>query len=259
MKLSAAAPAGVTVLKHPGGQLRLMPWQASTQVAYMASISDQRSVPREYIEQGVELLRGQGFLSVVTGAVASHHEPSFFDAGFTEKERLILLSLRLDGVTGGQFRPPIKTGASVGRPTRVRGRHLDDVLQVDSRCFVPFWRLDTGGINEALAATVRTRFRFYRHHEVLASYAISGFTGQNGFIQRLAVDPDAQNNGLGGGLMRDAMSWMYRRGVRNVYVNTQTANYDAIALYRRLGFRRSIDHLTVLERDLTVAGREQWP
>ena len=247
VKLSVVAQAGVTVLKHPGGQLRLMPWQASTRVAYLASITDQPNVPREFIEEAISLLQNQGFDSVVTGAISNQHETSFFETGFTEKERLVLLHQRVHGQSGRR-----QHANRLRRPHRIRRRHVNAVLQVDSRCFDSFWRLDDSGINEALAATVRTRFRFYAHQGAVASYAISGFTGQSGFIQRLAVDPAAQHQGLGAGLLDDALRWMARRGVRDVYVNTQTTNKSALALYRRMGFAPTADYLAVLERDLGI-------
>ena len=245
VKLSVVAQAGVTVLKHPGGQLRLMPWQASTQVAYLASISDQPNVPREFIEEALLLLQRQGFESVVTGAISNQHEASFFEIGFTEKERLVLLHQRV-------HEQPVQRpqGGQIRHPKRTRRRHLDAVLHVDSRCFDSFWRLDSNGINEALAATVRTRFRYYARQGAVAGYAISGFTGQSGFIQRLAVDPEAQHHGLGAGLLDDALHWMGRRGVRDVYVNTQTSNNNALALYNRKGFAPTADYLAVLERSL---------
>jgi ribosomal protein S18 acetylase RimI-like enzyme len=44
----------------------------------------------------------------------------------------------------------------------------------------------------------------------------------------------------------DGLSWLRRRGVERVVVNTQLENRKALALYESLGFRREPRRLSVL-------------
>ena len=75
-----------------------------------------------------------------------------------------------------------------------------------------------------------------RRRARVLGYAVSGHTGDQGYLQRLAVDPEAQRSGIGAALVTDSLHWMRRAGVGCVSVNTQEANSRAFSLYRRLGF-----------------------
>ena len=65
-----------------------------------------------------------------------------------------------------------------------------EVLAVDHAAFPSFWRLDAAGLDEAVAATPRTRFRVAEPAATatsLGGYAICGRAGSRGYVQRLAV------------------------------------------------------------------------
>ncbi|MEA2932384.1 MAG: hypothetical protein QOI56_1169 [Actinomycetota bacterium] len=132
----------------------------------------------------------------------------------------------------------------------------DAVLDVDAGSFSPFWRLDRGGLEEALTATPSTRFRVAtaspgpsRQGRVVG-YAITGRAGAQGYLQRLAVAAGARRTGVGRALALDGLRWLRRRGVRRAVVNTQFGNDAALALYLRLGFRVEPSDLAVLHRSL---------
>jgi ribosomal protein S18 acetylase RimI-like enzyme len=127
------------------------------------------------------------------------------------------------------------------------------VLEVDGAAFSEFWRLDEGGLDEALSATPTSRFRVALRDGVpegIGGYAIVGRAGRRGFLQRLAVDPAVQGGGLGRALVLDGLAWLRRRGAERVVVNTQEANERALQLYERLGFRRQAGGLAVLKKSL---------
>ena len=81
----------------------------------------------------------------------------------------------------------------------------------------------------------------------IAGYAITGAGVNEGFIQRLAILPDHQNSGFGTLLLNDGLDWLHRKGVSNVWVNTQPTNQAAINLYKKLKFEISEDELSVLQ------------
>ena len=71
-----------------------------------------------------------------------------------------------------------------------------------------------------------------------------------GYVQRLAVHPDARGRGLGRSLVGDVLRWMRRHGAARALVNTQRSNEAALALYRACGFRVLPEGLQVLARAL---------
>lgn len=135
-----------------------------------------------------------------------------------------------------------------------RGRSGDwpAVLDVDGAAFSPFWRLDRGGLREAIDATPVTRLRVTdrRGTPGLLAYAITGLSGDQGYLQRLAVDPGHRRGGLARALCLDGLRWLQRKGASGAVVNTQLGNNAALALYLSLGFRREQTQLAVLYRRL---------
>lgn len=71
-----------------------------------------------------------------------------------------------------------------------------------------------------------------------------------GYVQRLAVHPDAQGQGLGRRLLLDGLHWMQRGGAWVASVNTQFDNSPALALYESVGFREEDFGLSVLAATL---------
>lgn len=193
------------------------------------------------IRRVVEGLGEQGYRGVVTSALRPVETGAFERTGFTERERLIVLSRRLRDLPDGN-------GAARLRKARASDR--DDVLVVDHAAFEPAWRLDHEGLLEARRATPRARFRVGTDSAVCA-YAISGRAGTEGYLQRLAVHPSRARRGFGTALVVDAMTWLQRRGAGRVVVNTQESNAAALALYRRLGFDREASGLIVMELRFT--------
>ena len=131
-------------------------------------------------------------------------------------------------------------------PLRQRG-----VLEVDATAFTPFWRLDRTGLREALKATQQRRLRVVlgaRHGVV--GYAICGASGGRGFVQRLAVLPEAQGHGVGKRLLLDGLHWLRALRAGEIAVNTQLGNDAALALYRHVGFRDDPAGLSVLSTAL---------
>ena len=193
-----------------------------------------------FVSRCLDALAGRGFTSVVTAALSPPERPSFLALGFEEQERLCLLSHDLGTV-------PSRLDV---RLRRGRRSHRADVLRLDAIAFRPFWRLDSGGLDEALHATPQRRWRVVLSATEVVAFAITGRAGRHGYLQRLAVDPAHRRRGLGRALTVDALRWLRRRGTAKVFVNTQPDNHAAIELYLSVGFRREPSDLAVLRREL---------
>ena len=177
---------------------------------------------------------------MLTSAIGPEEGEPFVEACFTVRERLHLLSHDMDG------EPPAPE-LPVTRATR---RDRPAVLALDDLAFASFWRLGALGFRDALDATPVRQFRATRSHNELTGYAITGRAGNQGYLQRIAVHPNARRRGMGHTLVADAMHWLWRQGVDRSYVNTQLENQPALALYESFGFRLLPAGLAVMGRSL---------
>ncbi len=228
------------MIKWGPERARAGPWRGDRQVAYLNPIADAPVPSAAFVRRCLDVLASRGYRRVVTGALSPAESSGFLAAGFEISEQLHLLSHTLLGI------PDPPPGVSLRRAARA-----DEVavLDVDHRAFPPFWRLDPGGLADAIAATPQTRYRV-AVQGIVVGYAITGRAGRRGYVQRLAVDPAHGGRGIGTALVVDGLRWLKRWRVEHAVVNTQLDNGRALALYERLGFRRQPLGLSVLSAGL---------
>jgi ribosomal protein S18 acetylase RimI-like enzyme len=238
-----SAPS-VDVIRWGRQRVRTSAWRGDRSVAFIAPVPEAPVPTAEFVRWCLETLARRGFTRVVTAALAPLEQEGFLAAGFEVEERLHLLARDLQAL------PPVPPGLCLRRVGWIlRPR----VLLVDEAAFPPFWQFDGHGLDEALRATPHTRFRAAvaaDGERVVLGYAICGRSGQRGFVQRLAVHPDAHRQGIGRGLLLDGLHWMRRRDVRRAVVNTQLGNDPALMLYQQSGFRTEPAGLSVLSTGL---------
>jgi ribosomal protein S18 acetylase RimI-like enzyme len=244
---AAMATVASEVLQWGWERARTGPWRGDGEVALLAPLPPGGPPSVQFLQRCLDSLSARGFSRVVTSALAPAEQAAFLALGFEQYELLHLLSHDLADVA--------RLSRDASRRLR-RGRTSDwpSVLAVDASAFEPFWRLDRGGLREAIDATPVTRFRVAasgpgRGRGVLA-YSITGSSDNQGYLQRLAVDPGHRRRGLGRALGLDGLHWLRRRGVAGAVVNTQIGNDAALELYLSIGFRREPVQLSVLHRRL---------
>ena len=233
---------GMYALTVDSARVRAGSWRGSDDLAYLVPLTAAATLTPTTLERIRARLRADGFQEVVTAAVGPSERDMLAADGFTEHEALHLLRHDLQGPLPD--RPHRSRGLRRGKQT-----DIDAILDVDHQTFETFWRLDRDGLHEAIHATPSSRLRVVRDPGVVG-YAVTGRAGNQGYLQRLAVHPDRQGEGLGIDLVADALHWLRRRSVQTCWVNTQEANAAAPSLYTRLGFTPAAHQLTVLRRDL---------
>jgi len=232
---------GMNALRVDSARVRAGSWRGSSDLAYLVPLSGATTLTPSALVRIRQQLREDGFTSVVTAAVGPSECDVLQADGFTEYERLHLLRHDLRGIPD---RPSRDAGLR-----RARRSDRPAILLVDTKTFDPFWQLDLDGLLDSIDATSATRVRVIRDPEVIG-YAVTGRSGTQGYLQRLAVDPSRQGEGFGVSLVADALHWLRRRGAHLCWVNTQEANLAALSLYKRIGFVPASHQLTVLRRDL---------
>lgn len=230
------------VVQWGADRLRIGPWRGDPEVAQITPAPG-RAPSGDALDRAVRLLAARGYRSVLTSALTWSEQQPFLGVGFREHERLHLLRRDLRHLPGAV--------ATAGGCRLRRGRRSDllDVLEVDAAAFTPFWRFDQAGLDDARDATPTSRFRVAVDGAAVG-YAVTGRAGPVAYLQRLAVRPDHQGEGVGSALVVDGLRWARRRNATAALVNTQESNVRALALYQRLGFVPEPHGLVVLERSL---------
>lgn len=181
--------------------------------------------------------RQRGFAGVRTSALFPAAADVLATVGFSTADRLALL--RLDGLAEREVRSP-EIAVGPLRPWQRRA-----AADIDQAAFGHEWGNDTAGLGGIVKATPSHLAR--RIGRPIAGFALSGAAGTTGYLQRLAVHPDARRRGYARALVDDALLWMQRRGLTSVLVNTGIDNEPALRLYAAVGFTPVNQQLTVAE------------
>lgn len=216
-------------------RVQINPWKTSGSVANVVPFPSGDRLSQVVLGRVIEQLHAMGYEQAFTAAMSPQRAEPFLQAGFKLHEELHLLrrSLRdeLDDSTAGLR----------------RGRRSDweQVLSLDQLAFDEFWGFDRQNLADAIRATPRHRFHVTKGDPVVG-YHVTGLASTSGYIQRIAVHPDAQGEGWGTRLLSDAMRWAQRHGAVTAHVNTQLSNERALNLYLRNGFELASWRLQVL-------------
>lgn len=181
--------------------------------------------------------------AIRTGALFPQAAEVFGSRGFREIDRLALLE-----------RPIPSTEPLLARPRHpdvklraLKRRDLVSAATIDAASFEHGWQNDAGALGEICGATPSARARRAVDGRDDVGFAITGVASRTGYLQRIAVAPEARRRGVAGLLVDDAIRWLMRRGATTALVNTGVENAAASALYTGRGFRRRDDGLVVLE------------
>ena len=137
-------------------------------------------------------------------------------------------SLRAGRVPGRRHAGPPRARPRAGRPGRLDRRRPAPVrprpdpsaaparprggVGVDRPAFGDPWGYSADDLADMRRRDARAPCpRAWRGGGQLAAFAITGAAGVNGYLQRLAVDPPVQRQGLGTVLVVDSLAWMRRR------------------------------------------------
>ncbi len=223
---------------------RLRTWPHQPGVAQIVLTDHTKSPSFTTLDDWLQVLRRWNYQRVRTGALAASATDAFVEHGFDKVQTLALLKATISRRT--EFTTPAHELRAIRGP-----RQLSIAERIDDEAFETGWELDSAAIVDACHATPQHRLRLaVTSADEPAGYVITGRNGSAGFVQRLAVRPEHESQGIATSLLLDGLRWLQRRGVREVLVNTDFENQRALDLYARFGFTLLADSLQVFELDL---------
>ncbi len=236
--------------------VRARPWPGAPQRAFLLISGshgpDLRLPDATVLSQWLNTLASWGYTSVRTTAMAPPVAGVFHDLGFTTVQDLSLLQLshtasdRID--LPADISPRVMPTGWLAR--RFRPGSLNNVLSLDAAAFGSDWHMDMANFTDALSATNQSRVFVSHRNNELEGFVLAGYTARHGFIQRLAVHPNARRGGVATRLLATSLNWIINNGCNDTVVNTEVLNHPAQNLYRKFGFEDMNHGLIVMERDL---------
>ena len=149
--------------------------------------------------------------------------------GFAEHNRIVIL-----------FWEASREFAVPPRPTHFHLRQmisadLNHVIKLDHQAFKPIWQISWEALSAAFQqcayATVAER------DGQIIGYQISTTTHNSTCLERLAVSPEQQGQGIGASLVYDLIDDFQLSSAMHLTVNTQQDNLSSQALYQKMGFK----------------------
>ena len=226
---------GQVVLRRGWSRAESRPWNDAVPMAHLRLV---RGGGSSFIGECSEALLDLDISAVLSPPLPRSARIPWEEAGFDLCADLTLMRRPLDRIP-----PPshlVRTGES---------SEIAEALRIDAAAFDEFWRFDRSALDEAMAATTSSVLHVVRSPEDgLAGFAVTGVGQTIAYVQRLAVDPRWQSQGIGRSLVRTSGRWAKKAGARSLMLNTQADNVEAIGLYESEGFRVLDEPLAVLTK-----------
>jgi GNAT superfamily N-acetyltransferase len=139
------------------------------------------------------------------------------------------------------FRPAVRVALAAAQEAPALAQLYERVWADCEGRLDPRLVADQRAAEDEVRAWLSGGFEVYRSlHEgrVVAAVRCS-FPTSTCHVDRLVVDPELRRRGLGRGLVEHAVARARRAGVTRVWTELTPKLEDAMALFRRLGFRES--------------------
>ncbi len=188
-----------------------------------------------------EQLAAAGRATAAAIAVQRWLDPILTEAGFVLEDQIVLLERE------EQPRPRVRIPPGVG--IRRMGREdLPEVAEVDAAAFEPLWRNSLDALGKAYQ--IASYASVAQDASGLIGYQLSTGGEFGMHLARLAVRPQTQRRGVGAALVGDLLEHVPESTGARVTVNTQADNAASLALYSRLGFRRTGERYPVYKAEV---------
>lgn len=231
MRISGDWPNPIA-LSRGWARARARPWNRNRSEAYLRLIRGSAS----FLEAATETTLELGPPAAISPPLLAGSQQAWRTAGYESYTSLRLLRKSVETES-----PPAIPVAEIYNPGWAR------IVEIDSAAFGAAWQAELPALNEALKSTESAALLGIKNdQDQLAAYAIVGVSTITGYLQRLAVAPESQHQGMGRSLTRASVNWCRRRGARQMILNTKPDNQAAQDLYLSEGFELLPDRLELL-------------
>jgi ribosomal protein S18 acetylase RimI-like enzyme len=216
---------GPVTFRRAWARAAARPWNDSEPSASLRLVRG--SAP--FLSSCTDLLFTHGVPAVLSPPLPVGGRRTWIHVGYEEYRELALLRRELNPAPPAPDHLVVESDA-----TRIK-----DMLAIDHAAFSSFWRFDELGLQEAMEATGRSTVLAIRDADGgLAGFAVVGFGTAIAYLQRVAVHPRWQGQGMGRSLVRAAARKARADGARVMLLNTQPDNEAALNLYLAEGYVR---------------------
>lgn len=221
-------------LRRGWARAEARPWNATVDDASLRVLRGGSG----FIGACVDKLNLAGAPAVLSSPLSRSARKPWESAGFVDYIVLALMRLSLDA----PIPPPQHLVARVDKPD------LEAMLTIDWSAFPKFWRFDHLSLVESTQATSKSSVFVIKDGDLgIAGFAVVGYGHAISYLQRVAVEPKWQGQGMGRSLIRAAARSARRHGSQALLLNTQFDNSAAIGLYEAEGYTQLPESLAVLK------------
>lgn len=225
---------GSVSLRRGWARAEARPWNATVDDASLRVLRGGSG----FIGACVDKLNLAGAPAVLSSPLSRSARKPWESAGFVDYIVLALMRLSLDA----PIPPPQHLVARVDKPD------LEAMLTIDWSAFPEFWRFDHLSLVESTQATSKSSVFVIKDGDLgIAGFAVVGYGHAISYLQRVAVEPKWQGQGMGRSLIRAAARSARRHGSQALLLNTQFDNSAAIGLYETEGYTQLPESLAVLK------------
>lgn len=224
---------------HLSAVLACPPDPESTAWIRLFAVAASASLPQSWQilwETAKQALRGRG---LTAAAIVMHRwmEETLLDAGFRETQKVVVLSQ--DGAPFVRYDNP--HGLHIRRMTR---DDLSAVAALDAVAFPPLWQNSLLSLEYAFTLSEISTVGVLENS--IVAYQMSTRNPFGAHLARLAVHPHLQGRRFGYLMVQDLLERTRAQGLLRLTVNTQSDNTASLALYEKIGFRRTGEEYAVL-------------
>ena len=207
-------------------------WRAHLDVLAMRGVwCAERLVPAMCADAR-KVAREQGFSRLVSPLLPEVLLDGYRKAGMRESYPIV-------AIQGLPAQVIPSTFAGVVRLAAAAPGYVTELVELDARCFDPFWRYGERELSELLAAERAVVAR--TDSGELIGYTLATLSRGAATLGRLAVSPGARRRGIGKALVADVASWASAKDAMTLGLCTQEENVASRALYAACGLREIED------------------
>lgn len=125
---------------------------------------------------------------------------------------------------------------------------LKQVADLDQESFEMIWVNPLDKINLAFLQAEHASVAEYNGR--IIGYELSTANHFSAHLARIAIHPDFQQKHIGSELIIEMFRYFYRKGIKQISVNTQSSNNASLALYKSLGFELTGERFPVFRYNI---------